>query len=157
MRRVRRGYSIVELLVVLAFIGLLTRLAIPRYTDMKRRATAASIIGDIHAIRVGLFTRYAEVQTWPPEVGTGVVPPELVTYLPNLFTFTHPDFVYDYEVWSLSGGTPGDPQQSTMIGVAVIVNDVKLANQLVITASKGYGPFLNGNKVTFFVTGFTGS
>jgi type II secretory pathway pseudopilin PulG len=157
VRRRRSGYSIVELLVVLAFIGLLTRLAIPRYTDMKRRATAASIIGDVHAIRVALFTRYAETQDWPAEAGPGVIPAVLQSYLPDQFTFTHPDWTYDYEVWTLSSGTPTDPQQSTMIGVAVTVNDVKLANQIVITASKGYGPFQAGNKVTFFVTGFTGS
>lgn len=157
MTRRTRGYSIVELMVVLAFIGLLTRLAIPRYADMKRRAVAASIIGDVHAVRVALFTRFAEVQDWPPESGPGVVPPSLVDYLPDQFAFSQPDHELDYEVWSLSNGTPGDPAQETMIGVAVTVNDTRLADQLILTASKGYGPFRLGNKVTFFVTGFTGS
>jgi hypothetical protein len=44
-----------------------------------------------------------------------------------------------------------------MIGLAVIVTDPRLATQLVLTASKGYGPFLSGNKVTFFITGFSGT
>lgn len=157
MRLRRSGYSFIELMVVMAFIGLLTRLAIPRYSDMKRRALAASIIGDVHAVRVALFTRYAEIQAFPPDAGPGTIPADLVDYLPKGFQFTHPDYQYDYEVWQLAGGTPGDPQQETMIGVAVTVNDVRLANQLVFTASKGYGPFQSGNKVTFFVTGFSGS
>jgi len=157
MKRRRLGYSLIELLVVLAFIGLLARMAVPRYSDMKRRATAAAIIGDVHAIRLALFTRFAETQNWPPESGPGVVPPDLVSYMPGQFTFTRPDYEYDYEVWSLSSGTPGDPQQDTMIGVAVTVNDMKLVQQLLITASRGYGPFVAGNKVTFFVTGFSGS
>ena len=157
MRCRRPGYSIIELMVVLAFIGLLTRLAIPRYGDMKRRATAAAIIGDVHAIRVALFTRYVEAQDWPAETGPGAIPPALTDYLPDQFSFAHPDYEYDYEVWALSGGTPTDPQQETMIGVAVTMQDGKLADQLILTASRGYGPFRAGNKVTFFVTGFTGS
>jgi general secretion pathway protein G len=157
MKRMRRGYSFVELLVVLTFIGLLARLAVPRYADMKRRAISASIMGDIHAVRVGLFTRFAEMQDFPAEQGPGVVPADLMSYLPDSFSFSHPDFTYDYERWTLAAGTPGDPGQETMIGLAVIVTDPRLATQLVLTASKGYGPFLSGNKVTFFITGFSGT
>lgn len=155
--RARRGYSFVELLVVLIFIGLLVNLAIPRYYDMKRRATAASILGDVHAVRVALFSRFAEHQAFPSETGPGMVPPDLVEYLPDGFTFTRPDYEYDYEVWSMSSGTPVDPGQETMIGVAVTINDPNLVTQLLITASKGYGPFHAGNKVTFFITGFSGT
>ncbi len=157
MKRRRQGYSFVELLVVMIFIGLLVRLAIPRYGDMKRRAIAAAIIGDVHAIRVALFTGYATTQAWPGETGPGVVPTEIVDNLPGNFTFIHPDYVYDYELWPLTSGTPSDPQQTTMVGVSVTVNDSRLADQLVLTASKGYGPFRTGNKVTFFITGFSGS
>jgi type II secretory pathway pseudopilin PulG len=157
MSRNRRGYSFVELLVVLIFLGLLTRLAVPRYTDMKRRALSASILGDVHAVRVALLTRFAEAQDFPPEHGPAVVPPDLIEYLPDSFSFSHPDYTYDYEVWTLSAGTPLDPGQETMIGLAVTMNDPRLVSQLLLTASKGYGPFLSGNKVTFFITGFSGS
>jgi len=144
-------------MTVLTLIGLLVRLAVPRLSDMKRRALAASIIGDVHAVRVGLFSRFAETQTFPAETGPGVVPAEIAGYLPDGFSFTRPDYEYDYEVWTLAAGTPLDPQQETMIGVAVTVNDSRLADQLIITASKGYGPFRSGNTVTFFIAGFSGS
>jgi prepilin-type N-terminal cleavage/methylation domain-containing protein len=153
----RRGFSFIELLVVLIFLGLLARLGIPRYSDMKRRATAAAILGDVHAIRVAAFTYYTEKQTWPPESGPGAVPSGLVDYLPANFSFTRVDREYDYEVWSLSTGTPGNPTQEYMIGVAVDLTDPELATRVLKTASRGYGPFAAGNKVTFFITGFAGN
>src|SRR4029078_4705790 len=37
-RRARRGFSLIELMTVMAVIGLLAALSVPRYRDMKRRA-----------------------------------------------------------------------------------------------------------------------
>ena len=81
MMRLRRGYSFFELLVVLTFIGLIARIAVPRFGDMKRRAIAAKIIGDVHAIRVATLTYYTEKTSWPAEVGPGIVPSEIVPHL----------------------------------------------------------------------------
>jgi type II secretory pathway pseudopilin PulG len=154
--RLRAGFSFLELLIVLIFIGLLARLAVPRYSDMKRRATAASVVGDVHAIRVAAFTHYAEKQAWPPEYGPGVVPPELSPYLPSGFSFARTDYSYDFEVWSLSSGTPGNSQQEEMLGVAVTFQDGQLADAVLRIAGRGYGPFRSGNRVTFLITGLAG-
>ena len=157
MRRRRAGYSFIELLLVLIFIGLLARLALPRYGDMKRRAVATAIVADVYAIRLAAFTHYTEKQSWPPEYAAGVIPTELVSYLPENFTFAKPDYTFDYEVWTLSGGTPENPQQQEMLGVAVTVNDPKLAQAVLLVAQKGYAPIVSGNKVTFLLTGISTS
>lgn len=148
MTRRRRGVTFVELMVVLAFIGLLARLAVPRYGDMKRRAQAASIVGDMHTLRVASFAFYTENRTWPGDASAGVVPAELVTYLPDQFSFTRPDWTYDFERWTLSDG-------DEVVGVTVTTNDHNLVNAVVNIAGRGYGPFVNGNKVTFLFTGIT--
>lgn len=155
MTRRRAGYSFVELLLVMIFLGLLARLAVPRYGDMKRRAVATAIVADVYVIRVAAFMHYTEKQAWPPDYGSGVVPPELVQYLPDSFTFVHPDYTYDYEIWTLTGGTPDDPQQEEVMGVAVTVNNPKLAQAVLLVAQKGYAPIVSGNKVTFLLTGIS--
>jgi type II secretory pathway pseudopilin PulG len=157
MMRLRRGYSFFELLVVLTFIGLIARIAVPRFGDMKRRAIAAKIIGDVHAIRVATLTYYTEKTSWPAEVGPGIVPSEIVPHLPRNFTFVQPDYMYDYEDWSLSAGLPGNPELSSMIGVSVTTTDPNLALQLVKTAGRGFAPFSSGNRVTFFLAGAQGN
>ena len=157
VQRTRRGFSIIELLVVMTIIGLLARIAVPHYTDMKRRAIAASIMGDMQTIRMATYTFYTERSTWPPDYGPGIVPAELRDLLPKDFPFTHPDFEYDYERWDLTGGTPQNPQQESIVALSVTCGDPLLAAQILKLAGKGYVPFASGNKVTFFLAGVSGT
>jgi len=157
VKRARRGFSIIELLVVMTLIGLLARIAVPHYTDMKRRAVAASIMADMQTIRVATFTYYTEKSTWPADYGPGVVPAELLDLLPKDFPFVHPDFTYDFERWDLTGGTPQNPQQESIVALSVTCSDPLLAPQLLKLAGRGYVPFSSGNKVTFFLSGVTGT
>jgi prepilin-type N-terminal cleavage/methylation domain-containing protein len=156
-KRIRRGFTFIEILIVMIIIGLLARIAIPHYTDMKRRAIAASIMGDLQTIRVATYTYYTEKSNWPPEYGPGVVPTELVDLLPRDFPFAHPDYDYDFERWDLSGGTPQNPEQESIVALSVTTADARLATQLLKLAGKGYVPFASGNRVTFFISGVSGS
>jgi type II secretory pathway pseudopilin PulG len=157
MTRARRAFSYVELLTVLAVMGILVRIAIPRFTDMKRRAIATEIVTDVHTIRLASYSYYTERSSWPPDYPPGVVPTELMRYLPQSFSFTRPDFEYDYELWPLSGGTPENPQQGSLLGLSVTTSDSLLADEVLRIAGRGYVPFASGNKVTFFLSGVTGN
>ena len=80
------GFSLVEILLVLAIIGILSAIAIPSYLGQRRRA---SVIGDAIAnaktIQLGLETRKAEngiygaagVYEWAPD-GSKVTGPTLL-------------------------------------------------------------------------------
>ena len=146
--RTRRAFSLIELLITMAFIGLLTRIAVPRYSDMKRRAVAASIMGDVHAIRIAAFTEYTERGAFPPDVGVGQLPPTLIDNLPLGFTFNRTDYDYDYDVWT---ATNSSGNTETFVGITVIVTDSRLAAQLVKSAGAGYVPIVTPTQVTFLV------
>lgn len=147
--RLRKGFSIVELLTVMIVIGLLARIAIPRYSDMKRRAVAAAILGDVHAIRIAAFTHYTENGTFPPDAASGTLPPQLVSNLPTGFTFTRPDYEYDWHVWTAVNGS-GNTE--TLVGITVVVSDPRLIARLVLAAGAGYIPVVTPTQVTFLVS-----
>ena len=149
MRRGRRGVSFAELLVAMIFVGLLARFALPRYDEMRRRSTAAAIMGDVHAIRIAALTHYTDIGSFPPDATSGQLPPQLSANLPAGFTFERTDFDYDWHVWNVVTGS-GDTE--TLVGITVLVSDPRLSAQLILAAGSGYIPVVTPTHVTFLVS-----
>ena len=140
----RGGFTLVELMVVAAIIGILAGLAIPNMRTVLLRARATELVGDMEVVRVATQSYNGDHHSWPAEAGAGDIPPELVPYLPDNYSFNRDGYDLDYENWSLPGGLPGDPGTHTLIGVSVVVVDQTLGNALVE---------LLGNSIIFSVGG----
>lgn len=122
----RRGWTLLELFIVLVILGVLANIATPAYHDMRKRAEAAQVIGDFSAVRSAAFQQYPESESFPGTGAAGVVPPELVPYLPNGFAFTRGSATYRWRKWSVPGGLPGDPSQTELMGLEIQTADAEL-------------------------------
>lgn len=63
-RRVRRAFTIVELLTVVAIIGVLASIAVYRYGAQKRKAYLSVMKADLHNLALTAETKYASEQTY---------------------------------------------------------------------------------------------
>lgn len=126
----RAGFSLIELLLAVTIVGLLAGIALPNLQVVRLRAQAAEISGAMDVVRIATQQHAGDDFTWPAEVGQGVVPPELVPYLPDGFTFQGNGYELDYE--NLSPVViPGDPNTNRLIGVAVIADTDELSAAIV--------------------------
>src|SRR5262249_44394697 len=150
MKQPRGGFTFIELLVVVIVLGLLAGLATLKYLDLKNKALTAQAASDMEAIRLAAYGAWYETGAWPSEVGPGVVPTEMVNYLPKNFTFARPEYTLDWENFvPPSGGTSANIQ----LGVVISSSDNRM--QLALAQTLGNkGPFfITGSDLTFVIIG----
>lgn len=150
MSRRRRGFTFIELLVVVIVLGILTGLGILKYLDLKHRAISAQAVADFEAIRLAGYGAWYETGAWPLDAGPGIVPPALTPYLSTGFTFTRPEYTLDWENFVPPGGGPSGGMQ---LGVILTSSNTRLTNTLAQSLG-GKGPFfILGGDLTFVIVG----
>lgn len=126
----RGGFTLVELMIVAAIVGILAGLAIPNLRTQLYRARAVEIHGDMEVVKVATLSFNADRHSWPGEAAVGEIPTGLTDFLPEGYGFVREGYQLDYENWPMPSGLPGDPSASLMIGVSVNIDDVELSNAL---------------------------
>lgn len=150
--RSRRGFTLVEMVVVAAVVSILARIALPNFQESVVRARAVSAVGDVAVVRTAAANYHARSNLWPTETSPGVVPPELVADLPEGFTFERGEYQLDWEHWSLPDGIPPHTGAKTLIGVSIITADDLLGNAVAgLIGSNGW--YSMGRSYTFLVEG----
>ena len=117
------GFTLTEILVVAAVTSILARIALPNFQEAVIQARAASALGDVNVVRTAAANYHARSNRWPAEAPPGVVPPELLTDLPDGFTFERGEYQLDWEHWSLPDGIPPNSGPTTLIGVSIATAD----------------------------------
>lgn len=152
MRRRRPGFTVIELLMVVSVIGILASVALPKFRQVRRQATATQLLGDFDVMRHAVLSFYVDSGYFPPEAGSAAMPRNLRRYLPNGFSMAKPGWTMDYEHWSLAN-RPGFGSAAVAIGVSFITPDRNLGATAMQLA--GNRPtFTVGRKHTFLISGF---
>jgi len=102
-----RGFTLIEILMVIAIIGILATIAIPHYIDYKLRAKAASLTTEVKAAAQAFRTYKMENNTYPADRTPGVTPPEISSLIGNFFSMTPSiggQWDWDYQQFGITAG-----------------------------------------------------
>jgi prepilin-type N-terminal cleavage/methylation domain-containing protein len=66
MLKTKRGFTLIELMIVVAIIGILAAIAIPKFSQLITKSNEANTKGNLGAIRSALSIYYGDMEGWYP-------------------------------------------------------------------------------------------
>ncbi len=84
MKKFNKGFTLVELMIVITVIAILATIAVVSFTRVQKQARDTKRKGDLRALATGLQAYYTEKQAYPTAVqGTAVLTPTYVPVIPT--------------------------------------------------------------------------
>jgi type IV pilus assembly protein PilE len=126
-----KGFTLIELMVVVAVVAVLASIALPAYTDYIRRSKIQEASATLLAMRVQMEQFYQDNRQYTT-LGTILSPCDPLRY-PTLkyYVIDCPTYqLQDYMIRA-TGGTAGD---ATLVGLVMTINAANARATLTVTA-----------------------
>jgi prepilin-type N-terminal cleavage/methylation domain-containing protein len=117
-----KGYTLVEMMVVVVIIGLMAAAGLPGYRHLTMRSKVTAIENDLRQFSTAAQTYTLQNGHWPVDSDPQVPPAELASALPNNFTLKTP--IGGVYKWCAGGDVDGITAKAGIAIVSVTDNPV---------------------------------
>ena len=129
MKRIQKGFTLIELMIVVAIIGILAAVALPAYQDYTVRAKMSEVMLAASSCRTGITEIYQTGGT-PPGAGSWGCEGQSSKYVGNVTTDAN-----GHVLVTTAGGLPaGNVSLVAMVGAAPAVAANLTAGPIAISA-----------------------
>ena len=105
MRKSRAGFTLIELMIVVAIIGILAAIAIPKFAELIRKSSEGASKGNLGSIRSAMSIYYADMEgQYPSDPTTLTLAGKYLTTIPPAKA---PNYHSDISAFSISNFTLG--------------------------------------------------
>lgn len=86
----QRGFTLIELMITVAIIGILSAIAIPSYQDYVKRGRIVDAVSTLSGMQIGMEQHFQDRRTYDGACAAGSVVPAPASLNTAYFTFTCP-------------------------------------------------------------------